>query len=300
MQAPERLDQAEGLRRLAGQCPVKVIAVTSGKGGVGKTNVSVNLAVAMARRGRETLLLDADLGLANVDVMLGLKPRADLSQVLNGELDLEDILLAGPDGVKIVPASSGVSRMASLGERERSGLISAFSMLPFSVDVLIVDTAAGIDAGVLGFCQAAHEVLVVVCDEPASLTDAYALIKVMSQERAVRRFQVLANGVTSAEQGRKLHHKLLAVCDRFLDVAIGYAGHVPQDDFLRRAVRSQKSVVQAFPSSPSAQAFKELALRADEWSVREQFGGQPSFFLERVLQAATMHKPLPGVADVRG
>ncbi len=300
MQAPEMRDQADGLRGLATARPVKVIAVTSGKGGVGKTNVSVNLAVAMAERGRQTLLLDADLGLANVDVLLGLKPRADLSQVLDGELELEDILLEGPAGVRIVPAASGVSRMAELTPREQSGLISAFSTLPISVEVLVVDTAAGIDTRVLGFCQAAHEVLVVVCDEPASLTDAYALIKVLSQERNVRRFQVLANSVGDPEHGRRLYQKLLSVCDRFLDVAVVYGGCVPEDPRLRQAVRVQKPVVQAFPSSPSARAFKDLAARADNWPVRRESDGQPVFFLERVLAAAREWSGQEVAAHVRG
>jgi flagellar biosynthesis protein FlhG len=286
MQPPDVFDQADGLRHLAAARPVKVIAVTSGKGGVGKTNVSVNLSVAMAQRGRRTLLFDADLALANVDLMLGLKPRGDLSQVLDGQLDLEDILLEGPEGVRIVPATSGISRLAELGAREQSGLISAFSTLPISVDVLIVDTAAGIDGRVLGFCQAAHEVLVVVCDEPASITDAYALMKVLSQERGVRRFQVLANAVTSSEHGTRLYRKLLAACDRFLQVSMGYAGCVPEDPWLRRAVRAQQAVVQAYPSCSSARAFKELAARADNWPVNRESDGRPAFFLERVLASA--------------
>jgi flagellar biosynthesis protein FlhG len=299
MRQPELHDQADGLRRMSARRPVKVIAVTSGKGGVGKTNVSVNLAVAMARMGRQTLLLDADLGLANADVMLGLRPHADLSQVLSGELDLEDILLEGPEGLWIVPAASGVSRMAQLSPLEQSGLISAFSTLPINVEVLVVDTAAGIDSRVLGFCQAAHEVLVVVCDEPASLTDAYALIKVLAQERNVKRFQILANAVNSPEHGRKLFEKLLAVCEKFLYMSVSYGGFVPEDVYLKRAVRAQKAVVQAYPSSPSARAFKELASRADNWPVSRETDGQPMFFLERVLQAAQEWPVAGAVVDVR-
>lgn len=280
----ENGDQASGLRRLTGAGGVKVIAVTSGKGGVGKTNVAVNLAVSLARQGCATLLLDADLGLANVDVVLGLHPRATLSQVLSGELELADILLDGPAGLKVIPASSGVSRMADLSLREQSGLISAFSSLPCAPEVMIVDTGSGIDRTVTGFCQAAHEVVVVVCDEPASVTDAYALIKVLSRERAVTRFQILCNRVRNEQHGRTLFAGLLAVCDRFLDVSLGYFGMIPEDLCVRRAVRQQQAVVEAFPSSPAGRGFKILAGRADKWPTPVETSGRPAFFLERPLE----------------
>ncbi len=279
-------DQASGLRRLVAGGRVKVIAVTSGKGGVGKTNISVNLAVAMAQRGRSTLLLDADLGLANVDVLLGLQPSANLSQVVNGELGLEEIIIDGPAGIRIVPAASGVSSMSMLGAREQGGLISAFAGLPFGVDVMVVDTAAGIDGTVMGFCQAADQVLVVVCDEPASITDAYAMVKVLSRDRGVKRFQVLCNRVRDVGHGAALFRKLVTVCDRFLDVALEHCGNVPEDASLGRAVRLQRAVVEGFPSSPSGRAFKELARRADNWSVPATTSGQPAFFLERSVAAA--------------
>jgi flagellar biosynthesis protein FlhG len=278
--------QASGLLGIASGGGVKVVAVTSGKGGVGKTHAAVNLAVASAQRGRSTLLLDADLGLANVDVLLGLTPRANLEQVVRGELALEDIIVTGPAGLMIVPAASGIPRLASLSPREQFGLISAFSSLPINVEVMIVDTASGIDNNVLGFCAAAHEVVVVVCDEPASLTDAYAMIKVMAQQRSIERFQILCNKVQDGAHGRALYGKLVAVCDRFLDVSLTHFGSVPEDDALRRAVRVQKAVVDGFPSSASARAFKDLAARADKWTVPESSASRPVFFLERMLSAA--------------
>ena len=278
--------QASGLLRIANRGGVKVVAVTSGKGGVGKTHSSVNLAVALAQRGRSTLLLDADLGLANVDVLLGLTPRANLEQVVRGELALEDIVVTGPAGLRIVPAASGIPRLASLSPPEQFGLITAFSTLPIDVEVMIVDTATGIDGNVLGFCAAAHEVVVVVCDEPASLTDAYAMIKVMAQQRSIERFQILCNKVQDAAHGRALYGKLVAVCDRFLDVSLTYFGSVPEDHALRQAVRVQKAVVDGFPSSASARAFKDLAARADKWTVPESSASRPVFFLERMLSAA--------------
>ncbi|NND60328.1 MAG: AAA family ATPase, partial [Gammaproteobacteria bacterium] len=172
-------DQAQGLRQIASGNPVNVIAVTGGKGGVGKTCTSVNLAVALAQEKQRVLLLDADLGLANVDVMLGVHPRYNLSHVLNSSCALEDIIVDGPAGIKIVPAASGRRRMADLAAAEHAGLISAFGELAISFDTLIVDTAAGIANSVISFSQASQNVVVVVCDEPASITDAYALMKIL-------------------------------------------------------------------------------------------------------------------------
>ena len=283
MQIASPENQATGLRRLAQPGPVRVIAVTSGKGGVGKTNVSVNLAVAFAQAGREVMLFDADLGLANVDVMLGLKPVANLSHVLSGERSLEEILVEGPSGVRIVPASSGVARMANLGAAEHVGIIRAFSELSLSPDVLIVDTAAGLASDVVSFCRAAQDIVVVVCDEPASITDAYALIKVLSREHGIGRMRVLANMARSPEEGRLLYLKLMAVCDRFLDVTLDYMGVVPHDECLRKAVQRQRAVVDAWPGSPAAKAFRELVRTVDRWPIPAGPSGHIEFFVERLL-----------------
>lgn len=233
------IDQAHGLRAVAAnaQRPVRVVAVASGKGGVGKTNVSVNLAVALAEVGRKVMLLDADLGLANIDVLLGLQPRFTLSDVLEGRCGLEDTFLDGPLGITVVPAASGKRRMAELSFGEHAGLIRAFSTMDRELDALVVDTAAGISGSVCNFAEAAQEVIVVVCNEPTSITDAYALIKVLSREHGVSRVQVLANSVRSQHEGHELYEKLNRVSARFLDVTLGYMGAVPFDDWLRRAVQ---------------------------------------------------------------
>ncbi|MFN2349888.1 MAG: MinD/ParA family protein [Thioalkalivibrio sp.] len=263
--------------------PVQVIGVASGKGGVGKTNVSVNLSVALAQGGRSVMLMDADLGLANVDVLLGLQPRANLSHVLKGDLGLDEILVDGPAGITIVPAASGVARMADLAPAEHVGIVRAFSELSRPVDVLIVDTAAGLHDSVLSFCRAVQEVLVVVCDEPASITDAYALIKVLSRDNGINRMRVVANMVRGPEEGRQLFGKLTAVCDRFLDVTLDYAGAIPHDEYLRKAVQRQKAVTEAYPSSPAARAFKELARKADTWPIPPGGSGRIEFFVERLV-----------------
>jgi flagellar biosynthesis protein FlhG len=278
------IDQATGLRRIARPRPVRVIAVTSGKGGVGKTNVSVNLAMALADLGREVMLLDADLGLANVDVLLGLHPQYNLSHVLSGECALEDVIVTSSGGLKVIPASSGIKKMAELGPAEHAGLISAFSDLSHGLDALIVDTAAGISDSVMSFTRACQEVVVVVCDEPASITDAYALIKVLNRDYGQNRFHVLANMARGPEDGRALYEKLARVTDRFLSVALDFLGTIPYDDYLRRAVQKQRAVVEAYPSSRAAAAFKKIAHTADNWPTATVAGGHVQFFFERLVR----------------
>ena len=279
-----KIDQAAGLRRMAEPRPVHVIAVTSGKGGVGKTNVSVNLAVAMAESGKQVMLLDADLGMANVDVMLGLHPHYNLTHVISGERTLEEVMVSGPSGLKIIPASSGVQRMAELSQQEHAGVIRAFSEIGHQLDTLIIDTAAGISDSVVSFTRASQEVLVVVCDEPASITDAYALIKLLSREYGMHRFRILANMTHSVQEARDLYSKILRVTDRFLDVALDYVGMVPYDDYLRKAVQKQRAVVEAYPRSRAAMAFKNLANKVATWPTPSGAGGHLEFFVERLIQ----------------
>jgi len=280
------MDQAAGLRRMANPRPVKVIAVTSGKGGVGKTNVSVNLSMALSQAGKDVLLLDADLGLANVDVLLGLRPRHTLSDVINGSRALEEIIINGPESLKIIPASSGVKNMADLNSMEHAGIIRAFSELSHSIDVLMIDTAAGISDSVITFTRAAQEVIVVVCDEPTSITDAYALIKVLNKDYGIRRFRVITNMVQSLQEGRELFKKIMTVTDKYLDVQLDFTGMVPYDDFLKKSVQRQKAVIDAYPRSKSALAFKRLSAKADKWPIQGNAGGHVEFFLERLIQAS--------------
>jgi flagellar biosynthesis protein FlhG len=280
------MDQAAGLRRMANPRPVKVIAVTSGKGGVGKTNVSVNLSMALSQGGKDVLLLDADLGLANVDVLLGLRPKHTLSDVINGSRALEEIIINGPESLKIIPASSGVKNMADLNSMEHAGIIRAFSELSNSIDVLMIDTAAGISDSVITFNRAAQEVIVVVCDEPTSITDAYALIKVLNKDYGIRRFRVISNMVQSLQEGRELFKKIMTVTDKYLDVQLDFMGMVPYDDFLRKAVQRQKAVIDAYPRSKSAMAFKSLSAKADRWPIQGNAGGHVEFFVERLIQAS--------------
>jgi len=269
--------------------PVQVIAVTGGKGGVGKTSVAVNLSAALASAGRRVVLFDGDLGLANVDVFLGLSPRYTLAHVLSGERTLDEILVEAQPGFQVIPAASGAANLANLDAAQHLGLVQAFSALAARLDVLIVDTAAGIAHGVTQFSQAAQHVLVVLCDEPASLTDCYALVKVLSRNHGVNRFHVLANMARTPGTGEELFRRFERVTTRFLDVVLEYAGEIPEDDCLKRAIRAQRPLIASYPSSPAAQAFKKLALRADKWPIPKGPRGNLEFFVERLIRRPAVH-----------
>ncbi|MBQ0797238.1 MAG: MinD/ParA family protein [Zhongshania sp.] len=262
---------------------VKVIAVSSGKGGVGKTNVSVNLACQLARRGNRVLLMDADLGLANVDIMLGLKPKWNLSHVLDGKCSIEDILLPGPDGISIIPAASGIKKMAELDNDQHAAIVRSLSALSGDYDVMIVDTAAGISDSVITFSRASQYVLVVVTDELTSMADAYALIKVMNRDAGIKRFKVLRNMVNSYDQARDGFERLNEVAQRFLDVTLEYAGFIPRDPYLIKADTRQKAVSDLYPGAESSLAFRRLAETVDKWPMPTGPSGNIEFFVDRMF-----------------
>ena len=263
--------------------PVKVIAITSGKGGVGKTTISINLALALAGLGQRTLLLDANLGLASIDAHLGLQPRFNLSHVISGEAALKDIIMHVCPGVELVPAASGILRMAELSQIEQAGLIHAFSELTSDLDVLIVDNAPGICSSTMQFARAAHEVIVVVCDEPASITNAYAVIKLLSREYGVSRFHILVNMIREPTQAGDVYVKIARVVERFLAVTLVPMGGIPQDTYLQRATQKQVGVVQQYPGARSSSAFRELAKTASTWPIPDAPRGHVEFFVERVI-----------------
>lgn len=267
---------------------VKVIAVTGGKGGVGKTNLSVNLSVALAEMRRRVVLLDADLGLANVDVLLGLKVKYTIADVLDGSRSLREILLQGPGGIKVVPATSGVQQLTQLNPHEHASLVHAFSDISEQLDILIIDTAAGISDMVVSFVRASQEVIIVVCDEPSSITDAYALMKLLNKEHGVFRFRVIANMTRTAQEGRLLFEKLNAVCERFLDASLQYLGHVPFDENVRKSVQARRPLIEFAPRSKAALAVKGLAQKIDSWPIQAGPRGHLEFFIERLLQTANV------------
>ncbi len=275
--------QARGLYAMNSNNKVRVVTVTSGKGGVGKTSISVNLAESLAKAGHQVMLLDADMGLANVDVLLGLNARYNLSHVMNGQQSLESVMVSTHSGVRVIPAASGVQSMADLGQAGHAGLINAFGQLSSQPDVLLIDTAAGISKDVVTYASASHEVIVVVCDEPASITDAYATIKVLNRDYGIYRFRVLANMVRNGREGMDLYSRLVKVTDRFLDVTLDYMGAIPFDECLRKAIQKQRAVVECYPRSRAAESFRKACGRILQWPMPESSRGRIEFFVENLF-----------------
>jgi flagellar biosynthesis protein FlhG len=260
----------------------RIIAVASGKGGVGKTNVAANLAVALARRGQRVCVLDADLGLANLDVLLGLSPKLNLLHVLRAERRLAEVIIEGPAGVRIIPAASGFEELTALGPTERLRLLDEVDALGSSLDVLLVDTAAGISSNVLYFTAAAAEVLIVLTPEPTALTDAYALVKVLAARYGRREFLVVVNMAAGAADAEAAFGRLARVAERFLRVRLEYQGYVPFDEAMPRAVRQQQPVVLGAPGTPASQALVDLARRLTARPPVRPSGGV-QFLFQRLL-----------------
>jgi len=270
------MDQAVGLRKKesseikisgsfseavsAVQKPVRVIAVSSGKGGVGKSNVVINLSLAFDQMGLRVLIMDADLGLANIDVLLGLTPKFNMSHVLSGQKVLEEVLVDGPGRVKIMPASSGVQELTRLTDDQKLLFLELLDSLETDIDILLIDTGAGISDTVLYFNLAAHERIIVVTPEPTSLTDAYALIKVLYSKHGERHFRILVNSAAEESMGKSIFAKLSRVADHFLDgLSLDYVGTVPHDKSVTNSVLQQRPLLEAFPESPAAKAFVQVA-----------------------------------------
>lgn len=263
----------------AGKIPPRVISVTSGKGGVGKSNITTNLAYSLAREGLKVLVLDADLNLANVDILLGLTPKYNLHHVFTGEKSLREVLIEGPAGIKILPASSGIMELADLNENQRLYFLAEMEALETEIDLMLIDTAAGINNNVIYFNLAARERLVILTPEPTSLTDAYALIKVLSSRHDIKRYRFLVNQARSEKEALAVYKKLSMVTDRFLGaLSLDYLGYIPYDSKLPQAVRSQRLVCDLFPDSPAARTFSRLAANLAAEKIRPSDDGNIKFF----------------------
>lgn len=237
----------------------RVITVSSGKGGVGKTNISVNLAIALAQGGNKVCVFDADTSLANVNILLNIRPEYTLEQLLDGSRKIDEILLTGPGGISIVPAASGIAEFASLDAGQQKILLTALSTLEQRFDYLIIDTAAGISENVTTFLRATEHCLLIVTPEPTSLTDAFALMKVMRRLQCDTRIHILTNMVDNYLSSVDLYKRLSSAATRYLQIDLNYLGYIPRDDYLRLSVQRQVPVTLGFPSSQASHRFQALA-----------------------------------------
>lgn len=237
----------------------KILAVTSGKGGVGKTNIVANLAVSLSDMGQKVVVLDADFGLANIDVMLGLNPRFHLGHVLFGNKSLAEIMVEGPNGIQIIPASSGLQRLADLSTAQRKHLVDCFADLDCGTDYFIIDTAAGISSNVMHFLLSAQEVIVVSAPEPTAIVDAYAVVKILLSEKPDKIIHILINSVDDEEEAREVFRQINSVVTRFLDRELNYLGHIDNDPHVTQAIRNQVLVTHSFPGAPSSRCFRTIA-----------------------------------------
>ncbi|MBI2919486.1 MAG: MinD/ParA family protein [Planctomycetes bacterium] len=255
-------DQAEELRRMvAARGPAaRVIAVTSGKGGVGKTNLAVNLAVAAAQRGKRVILIDLDLGLANADVILGVQPRATLAHVLSGRREILEVL-APAHGIQLLPGASGLDSLANLGAPERERLRAAFDRLSRRADFVIVDTGAGAHRNVIEFAAAADEALVVTTPEPTALVDAYAMVKMLSREPDPASIRLVVNQAEDRAEAERVSQGLASVAERFLSARVDRAGYVLRDEAVPRSVRAKAPFVVAEPRCAASVCVRNLAAR---------------------------------------
>ncbi len=268
-----------------GSKSVRVISVTSGKGGVGKTNITANLAIALARLGRQVLIWDADLGLANIDILLGLNSRYNINHLLNGDKTLEEIIIEGPEGVKIMPASSGIQEMAALSEGQKVRLLNEFDHYNLDLDFLLIDTGAGVSSNVMYFNMAAQECIIVVTPEPTSITDAYALIKIMTTKYNEKSFKILMNLVSSAEEAKAIFILLASVADKHLDsISLDYLGYIPRDEYIPESIKKQRALLDLYPSSESSKFFNDLAKRVINSPIKSNLDGNIKFFWQRLLR----------------
>ena len=265
--------------------PFRVISVTSGKGGVGKSNIVVNLGLALAQQGLKVLLIDADLGLGNLDILLGLTPKFTIQDVLSLRQSFDDVIVEGPGGLKILAASSGIPELAMLGKSQKLFLLDEMDHYTEEVDVVIIDTGAGISPNVLFFNIAARERIVVVNNQPPSIADAYALIKVLATQYGEKSFKLLVNGLSHDREAVLVYRTLLKVTERFLgqEISLDYLGLIPLDEAVPQAVMRQEPVLALYPQTPSSKSFVALAQSLWESPRPSGIDGNIKLFWRRFL-----------------
>ena len=276
---------AAGTDRARSNRIARAIAISSGKGGVGKTNLAVNLAIAYAARGQRVVLLDADLGLANADVLCGITPRATLEDVVSSERSLEDVMVHAPGGFRLVPGASGVSRLADMGQTQRRNVLDQLLALERTTDVLIVDTGAGIGANSMAFAAAAHSIVVTCTPEPTSIADAYGAIKTLVARGCRDGLYLVVNMAMSDEEARAVHARIDRVARAFLSTPIKYAGAIPLDPSVPSAVRRRAPVSVVSPDAPASKAMRQLARVLAGESAAADRADQRKGFLARLAAA---------------
>ena len=273
----------KGQEEMLTQFP-RVIAVTSGKGGVGKTNIVSNLAIALTAMGKRVVVVDADVGLANIDIIFNMRPKYNISHIIDGEMSLEEVLITTPQGVKILPGGSGFAHLSQLTDGEKLNLLTEFETLQNLADIVLLDTGAGISSNVLYFNSAADESIVVATREPTSITDAYALMKVMARDYGTRYFKLLVNVVSSQKEAKSVYASLDGAIGRFLkNIVLEYLGFIPNDPQLQKAVLKRRPICDVAPESPSASAITGIARKIADSPIRASSDGNIKFFMKRVL-----------------
>jgi flagellar biosynthesis protein FlhG len=286
---PERrefypLSQVKEGRKSRPQSP-RVIAVSSGKGGVGKTNVVANLAFALILLNKRVLVWDADLSLANLDVLLGLTPRYTIEHFLSRKKSIQEILIQGPGGMSILPASSGARELFNLDESQKLVLLNELDDVAEMVDFLIIDTGAGISSNVLYFNMASEESIILITPEPTSMMDAYTLMKVLSTQYQKKRFTILVNSARSGQEAKEVFRKINSIMDRFSgNVSLDYLGFIPFDESLPKAVKQQKAVLEIFPNSKASRSFFKIAKKLNERPFQFYRNGNIQFFWRSLIQ----------------
>jgi flagellar biosynthesis protein FlhG len=261
----------------------KVISITSGKGGVGKTTVVANLAHHLAKEGKTVLILDGDFGMANIDIMFNVKATQSIYDVVAGRAEIKDILVQATDKITVIPGGSGIFELQSLNSIQKQSLLDQIGMLSGQYDIMLVDTAPGIADNVLYLNAAANETMVVVTPDPASLTDSYALIKVLNQRYRENRFSVICNQVKDEQDGVKIFNHLDGVCARFLNVRLDYAGSIPNDLILRQCTRNRQIVSQVNSEAISALSMRKLASGMSGQSPSPELKGGMQFFWRQLV-----------------
>lgn len=284
------MDQAENLRKIMQQReeqekePARVIAVTSGKGGVGKSSVSVNLAVSFAQMGKKVVILDADFGLANVEVMFGVIPKYNLSDLLYNGRELKEILCEGPEGIQFISGGSGIANLADFDKEQLKRLINKMTELEKMTDVVIIDTGAGINPSVLEFLISSPETILITTPEPTSVTDSYALLKALSMTEGFNEkntaIKMIANRVSGENEGKGLYEKLSMVVSQFLNIKIDFLGSISQDDYIMKAIMKQKPVTVMYPNAAASKQFEAIAkkLFGDVQEVTDSKRGIRGYF----------------------